>query len=291
MAVDYTLYLVTDSTPAVLGDKKLQDVVRAAVEGGVTIVQYRDKHSETSDMIYMARSLRAICQNRGVPLIINDRVDVALAADAQGVHLGQTDMDPVVARRLLGPEAIIGVTVSSLIEAISAVGAGVDYLGIGTVYATPTSASSVSTYHVPDPKSSKEDTKSLIGTTGVREILGSITSLAKQVSTVAIGGINANNIQHVLFKSQATAKKLDGVAVVSAIIAADDAKAAAQELRELAAKPSSFISGQLSQLEEVEDLLGRVNAVIKEVGLRKPLCHNMTNLVVQNLAANVALAV
>ncbi|KAL8722278.1 MAG: hypothetical protein Q9181_007523, partial [Wetmoreana brouardii] len=272
MAIDYSLYLVTDSTPAVLGGKKLQDVVRAAVEGGVTIVQYRDKHSETSDMIDMARSLRAICQNRGVPLIINDRVDVALAADAQGVHLGYTDM--AVARRLLGPKAIIGVTVSCLIEAISAVGAGADYLGIGTVYATPT----------------KEDTKSIIGTTGVREILGSIPSLGKQVSTVAIGGINANNIQRVLFKTQATVNKLDGVAVVSAIIAADDAKAAAQELRELAAEPSGFISGQLSQLEEVKDLLGRVNAVIKEIGIRKPLCHNMTNLVVQNLAANVALA-
>lgn len=90
--IDYSLYLVTDSTPAILGDRKLEDVVRAAVAGGVTIVQYRDKHSETAELLKTARNLREICQPHGVPLIINDRVDVALATDAQGVHLGQDDM-------------------------------------------------------------------------------------------------------------------------------------------------------------------------------------------------------
>lgn len=93
-----------------------------------------------------------------------------------------------------------------------------------------------------------------------------------------------------MFKSQAESKRLDGVAVVSAIVAADDAKAAAQELRELVNKSPGFFKEQANHIKEVDDLLGRVNAVIREIGLKKPLCHNMTNLVVQNFAANVALA-
>lgn len=110
MEIDYSVYLVTDSTPAILGRSSLEDVVRAAVEGGmrallkmllydskptlagVTVVQYRNKHSDTGDLIRIAQALRAICKQHAVPLIINDRVDVALAVDADGVHLGQTDM-------------------------------------------------------------------------------------------------------------------------------------------------------------------------------------------------------
>ncbi|KAL8806772.1 MAG: hypothetical protein Q9182_001170 [Xanthomendoza sp. 2 TL-2023] len=296
MEVDYSVYLVTDSTPAILGTTNLEDVVRAAVEGGmqhpflqefskssnsmvggVSVVQYRDKHSDTSDLIKTAQSLRAICKQHAVPLIINDRVDVALAVDADGVHLGQTDMeteDPVIARGILGSQKTIGVTVSSLIEAVRAVEAGADYLGIGTVYATPT----------------KEDTKAIIGPIGVRDILDGITGLGNIIPTVAIGGINAKNIQRVMFKSQAKRKRLDGVAVVSAIIAADDPKAAAQELRRLVTEQPGFISGQSNPVKSVDDLLRQVNAVIRDLGTKHPLCHNMTNLVVQNFAANVALA-
>ncbi|KAL9582671.1 MAG: hypothetical protein Q9212_003155 [Teloschistes hypoglaucus] len=276
MALDYSLYLVTDSTPAVLGKKKIEDVVQAAVDGGATIVQYREKHGETADMIKTAESLCAICQKTNTPLIINDRVDIALATKAQGVHLGQTDMKITVARQILGPEAIIGATVSSIDEAVTAIEAGADYLGIGTVYATAT----------------KDDTKTILGPTGVRDILQGISNLeSKKVPTIAIGGINAKNVQRIMFKSQAESKRLDGVAVVSAIVAADDAKAAAQELRELVNKSPDFFKEQANQIKEVDDLLGRVNAVIREVGLKKPLCHNMTNLVVQNFAANVALAI
>lgn len=131
----------------------------------------------------------------------------------------------------------------------------------------------------------------ILGPTGVRDILDAISVLEnKKVPTIAIGGINAQNIQRVMFKSQAGSKRLDGVAVVSAIVAADDAKAAAQELRELVNKSPGFFKEQANQTKEVNELLGRVNAVIREVGLQKPLCHNMTNLVVQNFAANVALA-
>ncbi|KAL8674785.1 MAG: hypothetical protein Q9168_000766 [Polycauliona sp. 1 TL-2023] len=265
MTINYSIYMVTDSTPAILGKNNLEKIVRAAVEGGATVVQYRDKHSDTGHLIHTARLLRAICKQHAVPLIINDRVDVALAVDADGVHLGQTDMGKT-----------IGVTVSSLAEARTAVEAGADYLGIGTVYATPT----------------KEDTKAILGTAGVRDILDGITSFERSVPTVAIGGINATNIQRVIFKSQARRKRLDGVAVVSAIVAAPDPKAAAQELRKLATEPPGFVNeGQPNPVERVDDLLGRVNTVIRDLGTKHPLCHNMTNLVVQNFAANVALSI
>ncbi|KAL9603930.1 MAG: hypothetical protein Q9219_000868 [cf. Caloplaca sp. 3 TL-2023] len=272
--VDYSLYLVTDSTPANLGNRKLEDVVKAAVEGGVTVVQYRDKHSDTADMVETAQKLRAICEPHQIPLIINDRVDVALASEAQGVHLGQTDMDPQVARRILGPKAIIGVTVSSIAEARTATQDGADYLGVGTVYATPT----------------KKDTKSIIGTAGLGKILAAVP---KQTPTVAIGGINTSNAYDVLLNSQNRVRKLDGVAVVSAIISAHDTKSAAQKLRHLVkqAKESPRTTAKTRTCAtSVDTLLGQVNEIIKELGLKQPICHNMTNLVVQNFAANVALA-
>ncbi|KAL8945762.1 MAG: hypothetical protein Q9222_007743 [Ikaeria aurantiellina] len=277
MAIDYSVYFVTDSTPALLGNKKLEDVVSEAVQGGATVVQYREKHGETTEMIEMAKNLGEICQAHNVPLIINDRVDIAKAVAAHGVHLGQTDGDPVSARQALGPDAIIGVTVSSPAEAVRAVEAGADYLGIGTVYATPT----------------KTDTKDIIGTTGVRDILDRISTIGKTVPTVAIGGINARNIQRVLFKSQGLEKKLDGAAVVSAIAAAEDVRVAARELRRLALGPPSFITRPRQSsgfIRLADDLLSRVNGVIRDLGQKRPLCHNMTNLVVQNFAANVALA-
>lgn len=109
--------------------------------------------------------------------------------------------------------------------------------------------------------------------------------------TVAIGGINVQNVQRVLFQSQAENKQLDGVAVVSAIMSADSAKSAAQMLRHLIAEPPTFISRTLGGARSVDDLTRRTNEVVSELRSKKPLCHNMTNLVVQNFAANVALAV
>ena len=136
---DWTVYLVTDSTPAILGGKDLISVVREAVKGGnVGVVQYRDKHNDTGVLVDTASKLHKVTEAKGIPLIINDRVDVALAVGAEGVHLGQTDMNLDVARELLGPHAIIGATVSNPSEAIEAIDAGADYLGIGTVFATPT---------------------------------------------------------------------------------------------------------------------------------------------------------
>lgn len=136
--LDLSLYLVTDSTPAILGNNDLVSVVEEALKGGVTIVQYRDKHAEKAHMIQMARKLHVVTQKYGVPLLINDNVDVALAAAVEGVHLGQDDMSAKEARARLPRGSIIGVTASSIDEARKAIDDGADYLGIGTLYATAT---------------------------------------------------------------------------------------------------------------------------------------------------------
>ncbi|KAK1721622.1 Hydroxyethylthiazole kinase family-domain-containing protein [Colletotrichum lupini] len=252
--VDYSLYLVTDSTPAILGGRDLSSVVAAAVRGGVTIVQYRDKTSDTGELVANARKLHAVCREAGVPLLINDRVDVALAVGCEGVHIGQDDMELTAARKILGPDAIIGVTASTIEEALKACEDGADYLGIGTVFATST----------------KENTKHIIGTAGLRTILTKLAAAGHlpRVKTVCIGGLNPSNIQRVLYQSAnpdaSSPASLDGVALVSAIVAAKDPESASRNLLELVkTSPSNNL----------------------------PLSHNMTNLVVQNFAANVALAV
>lgn len=256
--VNYGVYLVTDSTPAILGNKDLTSVVEVAVRGGATIVQYRDKHSDREAAVRTARALLAVTRRHGVPLLVNDRVDVAVEVGCEGVHIGQDDMAYEEARKLLGPDKIIGVTASSIQEALKACEAGADYLGLGTVYATQT----------------KKDTKSIIGTAGIRSILQALSSAGHaSIPTVCIGGINSSNATAVLVESSAApAKSLDGVAVVSALVAAEDPAAAAREL-----------------LTNVA--MGRVPDVVKAVAAGTPLSHNMTNLVVQNFAANVALAV
>jgi thiamine-phosphate diphosphorylase/hydroxyethylthiazole kinase len=275
MAVDYSVYLVTDSTPAILGDKDLLAVVQAAVDGGVTIVQYRDKTSDTADLVRIAKGLHKITKAANIPLLINDRLDVALAAGVEGVHIGQDDVDLKTARKLLGPDAIIGVTANSEEEAVVAARDGADYLGIGTVYATPT----------------KENAKSIIGTAGVQQILTSLADKKFDVKTVCIGGINASNLQRVLYQSASPQKKLDGVAVVSAIIASDNPKQAASKIRELGAQPPPFATSSTKSRLSREEIVLKAPSIVKRMAEKKPLCHNMTNLVVQNFAANVALAI
>ena len=183
-------------------------------------------------------------------------------------------MDLATARKLLGPEACIGVSCSSVEEARAAATGGATYLGIGTMFATPT----------------KVNTKAIIGTAGTKTILTSLSAMDEKVATVAIGGINSSNLQRVMFQSKATFKVLDGVAVVSAIIAADDPREAAFELRKLVTKPPAFCDTKTYKLKSVADLLDAVPRIVKELDLVTPLCHNMTNLVVQNFAASVALA-
>ncbi|EER24135.1 thiamine-phosphate pyrophosphorylase, putative [Coccidioides posadasii C735 delta SOWgp] len=276
MPIDLSLYLVTDSTPNILGDRDLCTVVEQAIQGGVTIVQYRDKHADTGVLIETASRLHTITKAHGVPLVINDRVDVALAVGAEGVHLGQDDMDIETARKLLPKNCFIGATVSSVEEARIAVEKGANYLGIGTVFATPT----------------KTNTKSIIGTAGVRQILDFLSTLPRKVGTVAIGGINLSNTQRVIYQSAAATKGLDGVAIVSAIVAAEDPyKAAALLARAITKSPSFATIPPDPREDEFSYLLNNAISVARKVAVRMPLVHSMINYVVANFAANVSLQI
>ena len=196
------LYLVTDRELS-LG-RSLEEVVSEAVQGGVTVVQLREKDASTGEFIELARRLMTLLKPLDIPLIINDRVDVALAVDADGVHIGQSDMSYEDARRLLGPDKIIGLSVENFEDIEAANALDVDYIGISPVYGTPT----------------KTDTAEPFGLDGLRK--------AVQMSvhpTVAIGGMNASTIAEVM------AAGTDGVAVVSAICSAENIRKATSELR------------------------------------------------------------
>jgi len=199
---DYSLYLV--AVPQCCAGRAVEDVVTDAVQGGVTLVQLRDKECTTRRYIEQAERLVALLRPRGLSLIINDRVDVALAVDADGVHLGQSDMPPGLARRLMGPEAVIGLSVDTREQAAAANELDVDYLGVGPIYATST----------------KTDTSPEWGPEG----LETLRAGSRRV-LVGIGGIDAENAADVVRAGA------DGVAVVSAVCGADDPRRAAAELR------------------------------------------------------------
>ncbi|HCE29673.1 MAG TPA: thiamine phosphate synthase [Comamonadaceae bacterium] len=198
------LYLVTDQ--ASLRGRTLADVLLAAVQGGVSCVQLREKALCTRDFVALALAVKDLLTPFDVPLVINDRMDVALACGAQGVHLGQSDMPVALARQLLPPEVFIGLSVENLGDVARAAGLAVDYLGISPVYATPT----------------KTDTAAPWGLAGVSQVRA-MTGLP----LVAIGGIHQGNAAEVL---QAGA---DGLAVVSAICSAADPQAAAQSFQDI----------------------------------------------------------
>ncbi|MFI3264284.1 MAG: thiamine phosphate synthase [Rikenellaceae bacterium] len=200
---DLSLYLVTDSSLA--ASRSLEDIVCKAVAGGVTVVQLREKELATGEFIARARRLKEALAPYSVPLIINDRVDVALAADADGVHIGQSDMSYEDARAILGRDKIIGLSVESLDEVVAANDLDVDYIGISPLHSTPT----------------KTDTAQPFGIEGCTEAV----SLSHHPS-VAIGGINLGNVGETMKCG------VDGVAVVSAIICAEDPMAASSELLE-----------------------------------------------------------
>ncbi|PYH43135.1 bifunctional hydroxyethylthiazole kinase/thiamine-phosphate diphosphorylase [Aspergillus saccharolyticus JOP 1030-1] len=276
MALDLSVYLVTDSTPVILKGRDLCTVVEEALKGGVTIVQYREKKADTGAQIETAKKLHQICKAYGVPLLINDRVDVALAVGAEGVHLGQDDMTIEVAKKLLPENAIIGISAGTVEEAQKAIAAGADYLGIGTMFATPT----------------KTNTKLILGTAGTQAILEAISDTGRTVGTVSIGGINQSNVQRVLYQSRAPKKALDGVAIVSAIMAADDPKAAAAEFVKLVAHPPPFVqSGPAASTRDTATLIEQVPQAVQDMVKAHPLVHNMINYVVANFVANVALSI
>jgi thiamine-phosphate pyrophosphorylase len=202
MRRDWSLYLVTDRRLA--SPRSLEDLVRAGLRGGVTAVQLREKECPTREFIDLARALKAILAPAGVPLIVNDRLDVALAACADGVHIGQSDMEYGDARRLLGPQAIIGLSVETPEQAERAASFDVDYLGVGPLFPTPT----------------KTDAAPAWGIEG----LGALRRASRHV-LVAIGGIHRENAGDVIRAGA------DGIAVVSAICSAQDPEQAARELR------------------------------------------------------------
>ena len=195
------LYLVTDRGLS-LG-RELPMVVEAAVRGGVSMVQLREKEVDTREFIELARKLQAILRPAGVPLIINDRIDVALAVDADGVHIGQSDMPYELARKLLGPGKIIGLSVETMDELLEANRLDVDYVAVSPVYSTAT----------------KTDTAPPFGLEGLRRAVE-----LSEHPTVAIGGMNLESAPAVF------ASGVDGIAVVSAICSAPDPQTAAREL-------------------------------------------------------------
>ena len=198
------LYLVTDR-PLAMG-RELEWIVAEAVKGGATMVQLREKDIDTRGFIELAKRLQPVLREAGVPLIINDRVDVALAVDADGVHIGQSDMPYEIARRLLGPDKIIGLSVENMDEVREANSLDVDYIGVSPVYSTAT----------------KTDTAPPFGLDGLREAV-----LLSRHPAVAIGGMNARTAPEVLKTG------VDGIAVVSAICSAPSPREAAAYLRSI----------------------------------------------------------
>lgn len=189
---DYSIYLVTDD--GCLQGRALIDCVREALEGGVTLVQYRAKTASSAEMYAEALQLKALCDSFNVPLIINDRLDIAMAVGAAGVHLGQDDLPCAAARKILGEDYIIGVSAHNPAEAKVALQSGADYLGCGAVFGTAT----------------KTDVKKL-GTDGLVAICRE-----KGLPVVGIGGVTADNYREV------RAAGADGAAIVSGILAQPD---------------------------------------------------------------------
>jgi thiamine-phosphate pyrophosphorylase len=200
--IDFGLYLVTDRVLS--GGRPLEKIVRESIAGGVTLVQLREKDAGAREFLVEAFVLRQAASELGVPLIVNDRVDIALACRADGVHLGQEDMPCALARRIVGKDMIIGVSVSTVEEALEAEAEGADYLGVGPLFATATKADA-------------------LPATGLAVLRG--VRRAVRIPLVGIGGINDSNAGDVISAGA------DGVAVVSAIVASSDPGEAARAIR------------------------------------------------------------
>jgi len=203
----FDLYVVTDSDLS--KGRSDAEIARMAYEGGADVVQLRMKHADGGDMLSQAIAIREIAEDMCRIFIVNDRVDIAMASGADGVHLGQSDIPVDVARRLMGPDALIGCSVTTVEEAVKAVEDGADYVGVGSIFTTST----------------KPDATQGLGLSPIYEI-----KQAVDVPVVAIGGINRGNIQDVIRAGA------DSAAVVSAVVAQDDVMAAAHELRDLILK-------------------------------------------------------
>lgn len=302
--VDYSLYLVTDSGLVPEGSTVAKHV-QAAVANGTTLVQLREKHADTRQFIEIAKEVHAITQSAGVPLIINDRVDVAIAIGAEGVHVGQDDMDLKSVRRFLNdPNKIVGVSVHDPAELETAIKDGADYVGIGAVFGTTT----------------KDLKQNPIGVYGLKKLL---IENRNRVQTVAIGGINQSNVQRVLYSSCPPNPewRLSGVAVVSCIMAAEDPAEASKSMASLIHSRPPWVADNLTPLSDahfgykkdkssstdsrplstsahvnsllaVEDekIVNLASLIFTQVAKTRPLLHHITNNVVKNFSANISLA-
>ncbi|MFO7708335.1 MAG: thiamine phosphate synthase [Desulfobacterales bacterium] len=199
--IDYSLYLVTDR--GLSGRRPTLEIVRAAVAGGVSCVQLREKACSTAEFIAEAAAVGDFLKPRGVPLIINDRLDVAMAVGADGVHLGQKDMPLAMARAIVGRRMLIGISAESAQDAVAAARGGADYVSASPIFATPT----------------KTDTAPALGLEGLQAIRRRVA-----LPLVAIGGLHRGNA------GEAIRMGADGVAVVSAIVGAEDPAQAAREI-------------------------------------------------------------
>lgn len=198
--IDYTLYLVTDRD--ILGDRDLEVAVEQAILGGVTVVQLREKDASSKEFYDIAMSLKKVTNKYNVPLIINDRLDIALAVDADGLHVGQEDLPCSVLRKILGPDKILGISANTIEDALEAQKDGADYLGVGAVYPT--------------------DSKKVDGAIGVDKLKE--IKEAVNIPVVAIGGINEENA------SEITPSGVEGICVISAIFGKEDIKKASEQL-------------------------------------------------------------
>ncbi|MGR6836068.1 thiamine phosphate synthase [Syntrophomonas erecta] len=201
MSIDYSLYLISDRS--ILQGRDLLAAVEASLKGGTTLVQLREKDISSREFYNLAIELKQLLQSYNIPLIINDRLDIALAVDAEGLHIGQDDLPIETARKILGPGKILGYSVSNVEEALYGEGHGADYLGAGSVY----------------PTGSKSDAGNPIGLQELTKIRQSVS-----IPIVGIGGIGINNIAEV--------KKtgVDGVSVISAILGSQDIEGASRNL-------------------------------------------------------------
>lgn len=204
---DLSLYLVTDRD--LIQDRPIEEIVKEAVEGGVSMVQLREKKCSSLDFYECAMRVKSVLAPYDIPLIINDRVDIALAVDADGLHIGQSDLPYAIARRLLGPNKIIGLSIENMKQAYAANSLDVDYIGLSPVFYTHT----------------KSDIAPALGLDGIK----GIAKISKH-RMVGIGGINATNAKAIVDSGT------EGIAVVSAILCSKEPKKAAMELKKCVTK-------------------------------------------------------
>jgi thiamine-phosphate pyrophosphorylase len=202
LKADYSLYLVTDR--GLSRGRSNLEIITGAVKGSANVVQLREKHASTREFLNEALAIREFCRDNNVTFIINDRIDIALAVDAEGVHVGQDDMPIEYARRILGKDKIIGVSAFNEKEAIEAEKAGADYIGVSPIFTTPT----------------KPELDKGVGLKGLKLIRNAV-----KIPLVAIGGLGPSNAYDVIMAGA------DGIAVVSAIASADNPEGAARAIK------------------------------------------------------------